>query len=102
MFRNIKQFGLALALLIVPLSGTWSLEVQGSVKLSKYIRIESTPESVTLETSVVKFRSKADAGLEVDLVGVIHIGEAEYYEQINKVLEQYDSVLYEWVGPKDS
>lgn len=38
--------------------------------------------------------------LRVDLVGVIHIADRGYYEQLNKILRKYDVVLYELVAPE--
>ena len=38
----------------------------------------------------------------VDLIGVVHIGEQEYYEQLNGIFEKYDAMLYELVAPKDA
>ncbi|MGQ9562428.1 MAG: hypothetical protein ACUVQG_00750 [Thermogutta sp.] len=38
--------------------------------------------------------------LRVDLVGVIHIADRSYYEELNRVLKKYDVVLYELVAPE--
>lgn len=38
--------------------------------------------------------------LVVDLVGVIHIGDTKYYEELNHALADYDAVLYEIVAPE--
>ncbi|HVW36926.1 MAG TPA: hypothetical protein VHB99_06460 [Pirellulales bacterium] len=57
---------------------------------------------VALQTSTVRYVAP-DAerkGLIVDLIGVVHIGEKEYYDRLNKQFEQYDSVLYELVAPE--
>lgn len=48
-----------------------------------------------LMTGVTTFK-KGDQ--EVDLVGVIHIGDADYYNKMNHLLSEYDVVLYEMVG----
>jgi hypothetical protein len=39
------------------------------------------------------------ADLVVDLFGAVHIGEASYYEQINRDFKDYEVVLYELVAP---
>lgn len=49
-----------------------------------------------LKTGITSFR-KAD-GTVVDLVGVVHIGDGEYYRKLNNLLATYDVVLYEMVG----
>ena len=36
----------------------------------------------------------------VDLVGVVHIGDAAYYQQLNKEFKAYEAVLYEMVKPQ--
>ena len=38
-------------------------------------------------------------GAIVDLVGVVHIGELQYYKDLDKRLSEYDTVLYELVAP---
>ncbi len=57
-----------------------------------------------LQTAIARFEAD-DAkreGLVVDLIGVIHVGEKEYYETLNHEFEQYDSLLYELVAPEDA
>ncbi len=48
-----------------------------------------------LQTAVTRFEKE---GTVVDLVGVVHLGDAAYYEALNKRLATYDTVLYEMVG----
>jgi hypothetical protein len=36
----------------------------------------------------------------VDLIAAVHIGQQEYFEQLNKVFKGYDIVLYELVAPE--
>jgi len=36
----------------------------------------------------------------VDLVGAVHVGDKAYYEELNKLFETYDVVLYELVAPE--
>jgi hypothetical protein len=65
---------------------------------------------VALETSVVSY-AKADAGvrgngrrgpLAVDLVSAVHVGSADYYDTLNRLFADYDSVLYELVAPPNA
>lgn len=70
----------------------------------QYLRIKESeagkPQS--LQTAVVRYRGKPGtryAGQVVDLVGVVHIGQGEYYRQLNEMLASYDAVLYELVAP---
>lgn len=105
MFRHFKILGLAWATFFLPVAGQiWAVELSGdAARIGKYIKVTDRPEGdhlARLETSVVKFRSVNNPNLEVDLVGVIHLGDAPYYKAIEAHLEQYDAVLYEWIGPK--
>jgi hypothetical protein len=63
-----------------------------------FIRIERSErkEPVALQTAITKY--VGSPGLEVDLVGVVHIGDKSYYEALNKAFEKYDVVLYELVA----
>lgn len=69
-----------------------------------FIRISKNDSNKpkSLETSVVRFEGMpgtAYEGRAVDLVGVVHIGRKEYYDEIDKLLATYDVVLYELVAP---
>lgn len=55
-----------------------------------------------LETAVVRYVGSpgtAYEGRTVDLFGVVHIGQKEYYEEIDRLLATYEVVLYELVAP---
>lgn len=54
-----------------------------------------------LETAIVRYvPAEGDEELFVDLVGVAHVGEKEYYRELNELLQEYDVVLYELVAPE--
>ncbi|MEM6473402.1 MAG: hypothetical protein AAF802_27840 [Planctomycetota bacterium] len=70
----------------------------------EYLRIKKNDDGrkVALQTSIVRYVGQPGTrydGAIVDLVGVVHIGELDYYQQLNSVLSTYDSVLYELVAP---
>lgn len=71
-----------------------------------FIRLlEKKGEPIALQTAIAVYRpqAKADkipADLQLDLVGVIHLGEKAYYEKLNDLLATYDVVLYELVAPE--
>ncbi|MEZ6130887.1 MAG: hypothetical protein R3C59_19630 [Planctomycetaceae bacterium] len=70
--------------------------------LQEYIRIRRNDSNVaeTLETSVIRLEKSARyPGTTVDLIGAIHLGEAEYYRDLNKLFRQYDVLLFEAVMP---
>jgi hypothetical protein len=53
-----------------------------------------------MQTAVVSYQSPKQPGVEVSLVGAVHIGDKSYYEDLNKLFENYDVVLYELVAPE--
>ena len=71
----------------------------------EYVRIRKNDRNlaVALETSVITFSNSAmypDA--TVDLIGAIHLGEPEYYQQLNELFKKYDVLLYEAVMPEEA
>lgn len=70
----------------------------------QFIRVDkaSSGEPRSLDTAIARYIGKPGSPHEnakVDLVGVVHIGEAEYYEALQERLAEYDVVLYELVAP---
>jgi hypothetical protein len=65
----------------------------------KFIRLKEADGKVTaLEIAITHYTNKRK-NLSVDLVGVVHIGDRAYYQQLNKRFPDYDAVLYELVAP---
>jgi hypothetical protein len=69
-----------------------------------FVRVtrDEDDDPLALETVVVSYVS-ADGkrpGVSVDLVGAIHVGDREYYKELNKLFESYDVVLFELVAPE--
>ncbi|KAF3325441.1 hypothetical protein FCM35_KLT10512 [Carex littledalei] len=72
---------------------------------SEFIRLKRGWKSDVageLQTSIVRYEEKSpnqffNRKLQVDLVGVMHIGDKRYYQAIQERLRRYDCVLYE--GP---
>jgi hypothetical protein len=70
---------------------------------AKFVRIvhDEDKDPVALETATVRYVSASGEGdLVVDLIGVVHIGDREYYKKLNKQFQQYDVLLYELVAPQ--
>ncbi len=65
-----------------------------------FLRVTKTEsgEPVAMQTAITRYRPAAGE-LVVDLIGAVHIGEGNYYEQLNRQFENYDVVLYELVAP---
>lgn len=66
------------------------------------VQLDEQGEPVALQTAIVSYAGKNPAGqpVVVDLVGVVHIGDKGYYNELNKLFEAYDAVLYELVAPE--
>ena len=68
---------------------------------SKFLRMRKNDngDTVAMQTSIARYRP--DQGdVIVDLIGAVHIGEADYYQKLNKQFDLYDVVLYELVAPQ--
>ncbi len=69
-----------------------------------YARIDDTDAGKprAMQTAIVRYegvKGGPNEGRVVDLVGVVHIGEEEYYRELSDRLAKYDVVLYELVAP---
>lgn len=77
---------------------------QGPNRMDSFMRIRKNERGkpVAMETSITRYETTNAAGepVVVDLIGVVHIGEKAYYEQLNQHFEQYDGLLYELVAPE--
>src|SRR5262245_21402351 len=68
----------------------------------KFVRAKRDNDRLPLamETAVVRYSSAARPGVELDLIGAVHIADQSYYDDLNKLFEKYDVVLYELVAPE--
>ncbi len=78
--------------------------VQPTGQAEAFVRVSKTEsgEPKGLDTAIVRFTGRkgtAHADAVVDLVGVVHIGQDDYYAELKKRLADYDVVLYELVAP---
>ena len=90
----------------------FSLAINGlasdEVDVSTFVQVrfsEKTPtRAIALETAVVRFepisndKNATTEGLTVDLIGAVHVGDASYYEELNKLFREYGAVLFELVA----
>jgi hypothetical protein len=55
-----------------------------------------------MDTSTIRYTKKMPDGTElvVELIGVVHIGELDYFQAFNQQFKQYDGLLYELVAPE--
>lgn len=67
-----------------------------------YVRFVEDDKGASLQTAITQFTNAA--GVQVDLVGAVHIADKPYFADLNARFKSYDAVLYELVGgpiPKD-
>ena len=83
---------------------TVQLQAQSAAKSpTEFLRMTRTEsgQPKTLDTAVTAYRSPSADGVTVDLIGAVHIGERQYYEELNRQFDQYDVLLYELVAPEN-
>ena len=84
---------------------TVQLQAQSAAKSpTEFLRMTRTEsgQPKTLDTAVTAYRSPSADGVTVDLIGAVHIGERQYYEELNRQFDQYDVLLYELVAPENT
>lgn len=79
---------------------------QAQSKPPVFLRIDKSiaGEPRALQTAVARYRiaSGTHKGAIVELVGAVHVGEKDYYNDLNDRFKEYDAVLYELVArPED-
>jgi hypothetical protein len=62
---------------------------------------QGRPQSLQLAIASYVPRN-GERKIQVDLVSAIHIGDKEYYEDLNDRFHSYDAMLYELIAPKDT
>lgn len=70
---------------------------------TQFLRLRTEANTpVSMDTAVVTYRagSFTSNGVEVDLIGAVHIGETAYYRELNRLFDRYDALLYELVAPE--
>ena len=75
--------------------------VEGEESKNQFLRVtkDDAGKPLAMQTAITRYRPK-QGELVVDLIGAVHIGEAEYYKTLNDQFEHYDVVLYELVAPQ--
>lgn len=86
------------------LSSVWSADKAKEDEEGSYIRVvrndKGTP--VSMETSIITLSNgkTGDDERTIDLVSAIHVGDRQYYTQLNDLFTRYDALLYELVAPE--
>ena len=74
-----------------------AVPVENPSDFFRVVRKEDKRQPYSFDTAVVRF-TDAKKKIEVDLIGAVHVGDKEYYEELNERFKVYDSVLYELVA----
>lgn len=86
----------------LPLTGLPQKGADGAGEAPKFVRLrrDESKRAVAMETAVVRYSAASRPGVAVDLIGAVHVGDKAYYDELNKLFETYDVVLYELVAPE--
>ena len=60
-----------------------------------FIRVDQDAKNARLQTATTTYEKD---GVKVDLIGAVHIGDKDYYLDLNKQFEGYETLLFEMVG----
>lgn len=79
-------------------------EKKDDTKKPEFVRLRKDGKILAaMETNVVRYTDSIKyPGATVDLIGAIHLGDPKYYDQLNKLFEQYDVLLYEAVKDENA
>src|SRR6187399_581726 len=69
-------------------------------ELPDYMRFREDANGARLEIAIRSF--SMPSGQRVDLMGVAHIADDAYYQELNRRFDAYDSVLFELVGDPEA
>lgn len=94
--KNFQTIIQAVVLFVFVAAG--SLQAQEVPGYVRFIDGESQWQG-ELQTAIVTFEN--EAGVQLNLVAAVHLGEEEYYSQLNDYFGDQDVVLYELVAEAD-
>ncbi|MEY4568158.1 MAG: hypothetical protein RLY14_3128 [Planctomycetota bacterium] len=75
---------------------------KNELKFLRVLRESKKPVSLQTAIAVYKGDPAKHPSVQIDLVGAVHIGEASYYEELNRRFKTYDAVLYELVADPET
>ena len=70
---------------------------------TQFVRVveDDRDQPLALQVAITKYAPRTGgAGIRIDLISAIHIGDSEYYKELNDRFQIYDALLYELVAPK--
>ena len=73
---------------------------QSAIVEPEFIQFVDEPNNKALQVSIVRYQPRVGGDQYVDLVGAVHVGDKQYYQDLNELFKNYDAVLYELVAPE--
>jgi hypothetical protein len=95
--KRLFFFGFLTFLLPVILTAA---DAKKDYAFSDFMRVakeEGKKQPTSYDTAIMKFID-GKSNTEVHLIGAVHIGDKEYYTELNEIFKRYDAVLYELVA----
>jgi len=77
-----------------------AVALQSVVVEPEFIQYIDEPNNKSLQVSIVRYQPRMGGDQYVDLVGAVHVGDKQYYQDLNELFKSYDAVLYELVAPE--
>ena len=96
-----KAISFCLALVLLALTAANAQEAEET----EFVRVAEDEQDrpLALQLAIASYVPRnGDGRIQIDLVGAIHIGDKEYYQDLNTRFEDYDALLYELIAPKDT
>lgn len=98
--RNI--FILCLSLAFLPVAVAVAQEAEPATEFAR-VSVDAENKPLALQLAIASYVPRDGNGtLQIDLISAIHIGDKEYYEDLNSRFADYDALLYELIAPKDT
>jgi hypothetical protein len=91
--------------IVLTLTAVWLTLPDAVAAPTEFARVaeDEQRQPLALQLAIATYVPRnGDDGIQIDLVSAIHIGDPEYYQDLNKRFRNYDAMLYELVAPKDT
>ncbi len=91
----LRRRFLWISLLSSLLYASFPLLAENSTEFIRFDKLDK--DAGRLQTAIVTYRNHS--GAQVTLFAAVHIADAKYYYQLQRLFEDYDALLYEMVKP---
>ncbi len=82
--------------IVLLLAATTAVGTPPAAEPTDFIRFVEAESGDSLQTALVHYRR--DDGVQVDLVGAVHVADRAYFDELNRRFTAYEAVLYELIG----